>query len=197
MRLPAPSPTGVGLHAGSSDRALVCAILLRCTWGRQCFALRTGGGSKGPWRKATVPVDSFAANPWGLYNVHGNVWEWTEDCWNQENVGNPGDGTARAHGDCGRWLKAMASGGRRVLRPIHACPRATCSPPPGAVRFRTPCGPASGAGSSGRSGSLPPGAGRSLRSPACCPLGPRPPSCRAGRSRPTPRRPRHWLARPG
>jgi len=123
--------------------------------------------------------------------------QWTEDCWNQENVGNPGDGTARAHGDCGRWLKAMASGGRRVLRPIHACPRATCSPPPGAVRFRTPCGPASGAGSSGRSGSLPPGAGRSLRSPACCPLGPRPPSCRAGRPRPTPRRPRHWLARPG
>jgi hypothetical protein len=55
MRLPAPSPTGVGLHAGSSDRALVCAILLRCTWGRQCFALRTGGGSKGPWRKRLSP----------------------------------------------------------------------------------------------------------------------------------------------
>jgi len=72
MRLPAPSPTGIRLLAGSSGRALVCAILLRCTWGRQCFALRTGGGSKGPWRKATVPVDSFAANPWGLYNVHGN-----------------------------------------------------------------------------------------------------------------------------
>lgn len=59
-----------------------------------------GAGPKGVWRGATVPVDSFAPNPWGLYNVHGNVWEWTEDCWNRENAGNPGDGRARTHGDC-------------------------------------------------------------------------------------------------
>jgi formylglycine-generating enzyme required for sulfatase activity len=58
------------------------------------------GGSKGENRKATVPVDSFAANPWGLYNVHGNVWEWTEDCWNGKNAGNPGNGSVRNRGDC-------------------------------------------------------------------------------------------------
>jgi formylglycine-generating enzyme required for sulfatase activity len=40
-----------------------------------------GGGPKGEYRQKTVPVDSFAANLWGLYNVHGNVWEWVEDCW--------------------------------------------------------------------------------------------------------------------
>ncbi len=60
-----------------------------------------GGGAKGDYRRATVPVDSFAANPWGLFNVHGNIWEWAEDCWNAANAGNPGDGTARA-GDCSR-----------------------------------------------------------------------------------------------
>jgi formylglycine-generating enzyme required for sulfatase activity len=72
-----------------------------------------GGGFEGEYRQRTVPVDSFEPNWWGLYNVHGNVWEWTEDCLNDSNTGNPGDGDARIVGDCSRrvlrggsWLDA-------------------------------------------------------------------------------------------
>jgi formylglycine-generating enzyme required for sulfatase activity len=79
-----------------------------------------GCGSR--WdKKQTAPAGSFGANPFGLEDVLGNVWESTEDCWNETYVGAPEDGRAWTAGECDS--RVMRGGGWAnhpwVLRTAH------------------------------------------------------------------------------
>ena len=53
-----------------------------------------GGGAKGEYRGKTTEVGKFPANPCGLYDMCGNVWEWCEDEWHKNYINAPADGSA-------------------------------------------------------------------------------------------------------
>ncbi len=69
-----------------------------------------GGGmfSKSKTRNRTVPVDTFLPNPWGLFQMHGNVCEWCQDCMTDSYAGAPTNGSAVLTGDCA--LRAVRGG---------------------------------------------------------------------------------------
>ena len=60
--------------------------------------------------KQPAPVGSFSPNKFGLYDMVGNVWEWTEDCWHNDYNGAPTDGSRwTTGGDCNRRVERGGS----------------------------------------------------------------------------------------
>ena len=80
------------------------------------------GGKTGEYRKQSIEVGNFVANPFGLYDVHGNVWEWTCSAYDEKYAG--GEQRCATGGDGGRVLR----GGSWYIQP-------------GGVAFRPPLQP--------------------------------------------------------
>lgn len=64
----------------------------------------------GVWRQRSLPVASFSPNAFGIFDLHGNAWNWVADCWNESYLGAPTNGSAWMSGDCSQ---AVLRGGHR------------------------------------------------------------------------------------
>jgi formylglycine-generating enzyme required for sulfatase activity len=110
------------------------------------YAARAGAPTRYSWgddepvpksvnyRRVSAPgaVGSYPANPWGLHNMHGNVWEWVEDCWHDSYDAAPNDSGARTSDDCDR--RVLRGGASRYYSPgvIRSADRGSGEPRVGA-----------------------------------------------------------------
>ena len=86
-RLPSESEWEYAARSGTTTRY---------SWGDEIGVNRANcDGCGNEWDdEQTAPVGRFEANGFGLYDMHGNVWEWVEDCYHDNYEGAPTDGSA-------------------------------------------------------------------------------------------------------
>jgi formylglycine-generating enzyme required for sulfatase activity len=102
-------------------------------------------GPKGVFRQETTAVASFPANPWGLYDMHGNVWEWCLDQWHDNYQGAPADGSAWLDSDVNKDNQRLLRGGSWARNPGDCRSASRSNRHPGdrgrAIGFRVCCLP--------------------------------------------------------
>jgi formylglycine-generating enzyme required for sulfatase activity len=75
------------------------------------------GGARGEYRRGTTPAGMFPPNPWGLFDMHGNVWEWVQDTVHDSYDGAPLDGSAWEEG--GDQARRILRGGSWLYNPRY------------------------------------------------------------------------------
>ena len=82
-------------HPNPCEYAKLADASTRLSWRLETCSSNYGHG--------TAPVGQHRPNNWGLHDMHGNLWEWIEDCWHDTYVNAPTDGSAwLAEGNCAR-----------------------------------------------------------------------------------------------
>ena len=104
-RLPSESEWEYACRAGSSA-AFCYGNMITTDFCNYVGAHSYKGGPEGVYRHGPVPPGQFPPNKYGLYDMHGNLWEWCQDSWHDSYDGSPVDGEA--------WLNGGTE--ERVLR---------------------------------------------------------------------------------
>ncbi len=106
-RLPSEAEWEYAARAGAATRFW---------WGDDPGSARANcAGCGSEWdSESTAPVGRLGANRFGLFDVAGNVWEWTADCYNNSYVGVPDDGCPHIYRSCGQLV---VRGGSWILPP--------------------------------------------------------------------------------
>ncbi len=92
IRLPSEAEWEYACRAGKADGAYCgdSAEYSRLAW------------HKGNSNRGAQQGGKLEANAWGLYDMSGNLWEWTQDCWHESFAGAPADGSAWTSGACNK-----------------------------------------------------------------------------------------------